>query len=167
VDYCNNYLILTESGKVKSKGCFTKEIDMSKGYNNPIVPHALQMYFLNNVSIETAIRTHSNIYNFCKSQNVGSQYKQEFHTLNETKDALDIKVCQKTNRYYVSNSIGKLYKVKDSGGLEDLVAGFNVTLFNDFVHLKMSDYKVNYAYYISEANKIVRTMEPNQLSLPF
>jgi hypothetical protein len=166
----NNYIIKTDAGYLKTKGCFTEVVDMTKGYNNPVVPLALQRYFLDNVSIETSIRTHDNIYDFCKSQKVGGQYKQEFHDLNAEKTDIVITPCQKTNRYFASKTTGKLYKKRtDNGQLNDLIAGHNVTLLNDVkdesIHAR--EYSIDYPYYIAQANKIVRVMEPAQLSLPF
>ena len=162
----NNFLIITESGDTKVKGCFTKEIDMTKGYNNPVVPHAIYEYYVNGTPIRKTIESHTDIYDFCKSQNVGWQYKQEFHSLNEAKTDIIIEDCQKTNRYYVSKDLGKLYKVKNTGRREDLVAGHNVTLLNEEVkHKDFKDYKVDYNYYVAEANKIINVMEPTQLEL--
>lgn len=162
----NNYLIIKDDGETKTKGCFTKEIDMTKGYNNPIVPHAIYQYYVHGVPVRNTIQGHTDIYDFCKSQNVGGQYKQEFHTLDTTNRKIDIIECQKTNRYYVSKSIGKLYKVKQDGSREDLVAGHNVTLLNDeVVHSNFEDYKVDYNYYVAQANKIISVMEPAQLEL--
>jgi hypothetical protein len=162
----NNYLIIKDDGKTKTKGCFTEEIDMTKGYNNPIVPHAIAQYYTHGIPVRQTIESHTDIYDFCKSQNVGSQYKQEFHTLNEDKTDLLVVKCQKTNRYYVSKGVGKLYKVKENGETEDLVAGHNVTLFNDaFKHDDFKDYKIDYNYYVAQANKIITVMESKQLSL--
>lgn len=162
----NNYLIIKEDGKTKTKGCFTEEIDMTKGYNNPIVPRAICLYYTHGIPVRKTITEHTDIYDFCKSQNVGSQYKQQFHTIDTKKREIIVTECQKTNRYYVSKSVGKLYKVREDGSKEDLVAGHNVTLLNNEVlHENFSDYKVDYNYYVHQANKIINVMEPIQLEL--
>lgn len=162
----NNYLIIKEDGKTKTKGCFTEEIDMTKGYNNPIVPRAICLYYTDGIPVRKTISEHTDIYDFCKSQNVGSQYKQQFHTIDTKKREIIVTECQKTNRYYVSKSIGKLYKVREDGSKEDLVAGHNVTLLNtEVLHENFNDYKVDYNYYVHQANKIINVMEPIQLEL--
>ena len=161
----NNFLIMTEGGDTKTKGCFVTEIDMTKGYNNPVVPKAVYEYYVNGTPIRETIEGHTDVYDFCKSQKVGWQYSQEYHTLVDSK--LVVTPCQKTNRYYVSRGVGKLFKRKKSNNqLTDLVSGFNVTLLNEpKEYEEFSDYNVNYDYYVHEAQKIVRTMEPTQLGL--
>ena len=88
----------------------------------------------------------------------------EYHKLSEDKVKLDITMCQKTNRYYVSKGQGKFYKRKKSDNvLSDLTAGYNIEMFNDYY--ESEDYNINYAYYIRAAQKIIDVMEPRQLEL--
>jgi hypothetical protein len=158
----NNYSIETVEGKLKEKGIFTKEVELDKGYNMPVISTALYEYFVNSKPIDETIKNHDNIYDFCKAQKVGGQYTVELHYLKDSK--LQIDQCQKTNRYFVVNNGAKLYKRKTStNGLADLVAGRNIQLFNDYY--ESDNYDINYNYYIQECQKIIDKLEPKQLLL--
>lgn len=158
----NNYLALDLKGNVKSKGCFVDSIDYRKGYNSPIISTSLKEYFVNGKSIESTIKNHKDIYDFCIAQKIGSQYSVSFN--NEP--------IQRSIRYYVSTNGKKLIKTKivkkeieqtlindfieeeekESSG--ELVAGKLINLFNQFE--VRQDYKIDYNYYIKEANKIIK-----------
>lgn len=158
----NNYLALDLKGNVKSKGCFVDSIDYRKGYNSPIISTSLKEYFVNGKNIESTIKNHKDIYDFCIAQKIGSQYNVSFN--NEP--------IQRSIRYYVSTNGKKLIKTKivkkeieqtlindfieeeekESSG--ELVAGKLINLFNQFEIRE--DYKIDYNYYIKEANKIIK-----------
>lgn len=167
----NNFSIQTTDGKVKEKGVFVRDKDVVStfltpnytcSYDMPVIAKALYEYFVNNRPIKESITSNNDIYDFCKAQKIGGQFTAEFHELSN--DKLSITTCQKTNRYYVSNTQGKFYKKRnDNGSLHDLCAGYNVEIFND--HIKKDNYKINYRYYISVAQKIIDVLEPKQLKL--
>jgi hypothetical protein len=84
------------------------------------------------------------------------------HFLN--KDKLVIENLQQTNRYFVVNSGAKLYKrKKHNNSLADLVAGYQIAIFNNYY--KSDNYDINYKYYIKEAKKVINTIEPLQIKL--
>lgn len=171
---CNNYLIVTSEGKLKKKGSFvtdTFDADweksnpnateiLSKGFDMPVIAKAVEAYFVKGTPIREFITNHKDLYDFCKSQKVGSQYKVVEYS---SKDGIVTeKESQKTNRYIISNRGSKLYKInKDSGQINDLVSGFYITLFNDYQDVV----DINYNYYVSEANKLIFPFENPQLSL--
>lgn len=158
----NAYSIQTTEGKVKEKNLFSREITLDKGYNMPIISIALYNYFVKNIPVEKTIKEHTDIYDFCKSQKVGSQYTVELHYLKDNK--LQIDECQKTNRYFVVNYGAKLYKRKvQTNRLADLVSGRHIALFNDYY--ESNDYNINYNYYIQETQKVIDVLEPKQQSL--
>jgi hypothetical protein len=171
----NNYSIETMDGKIKEKGVFVRDLDVIStfgsmnytcSYDKPIVALALHEYFINNKPIKEVIEAHTDVYDFCMAQKIGYQFAAEFHTLNEDKTELKIIPCQKTNRYYVSKTQSKFYKKhKEKGSLNDLCAGYNVELLNDYVEKEIKDYKINYQYYISATQKIIDVLEPKQLEL--
>jgi len=167
----NNFTMTTMDGSIKEKGAFVRDTSVEStflrpnytcSYDMPIVALALYEYFVNNTPIDKTIRGHKDIYDFCKAQKIGKQFKAEYHTLSKDKTKMDITKCQKTNRYYVSTTQGKFYKNKD-GDLHDLCAGYNVEIFNDYI--QKEDYNVNYNYYITATQKIIDVMEPIQLKL--
>lgn len=169
----NNFTMITKSGDIKEKGAFLRDVDRIStflrsnytcSYDMPIISLALYEYFVNSKPIKDTITNHKDIYDFCKAQKIGSQYIAEYHKLSEDKLRLDITICQKTNRYYVSKGQGKFYKrKKKEDTLSDLSAGYNVEIFNDYY--ESDDYNINYHYYIRVTQKIIDIMEPKQLTL--
>ena len=158
----NNYLALTTDGKLKSKGAFLQDLDLKKGFDSPVVAYTLKAYFIDGINIEKFLKEYKDIYDFCISEKMGSQFKAEY----------DGKPIQKSVRYYVSTSGKKLkkYKIKinDSQPEEsedgfniklyekqvtDLVAGKTVMLFNQYE--KKNNYDIDYNFYIQLANKII------------
>ena len=141
---------------------FSREIQLDKGYDMPIVSIALYEYFVNNIPISDTIRSHDNVYDYCKAQKVGSQYKVELHYLKDNK--LQIDSCQKTNRYFVVNKGAKIFKRKvATDSLQELVADRQISLFNDYY--ESDDYNIDYMYYINETQKVIDLLEPQQLNL--
>jgi len=156
----NNYLITKPNGEVKEKGSFVTDIQLDKGFNMPVVAKAVKAHFISGTPVREFIENHDDIYDFCKSQKVGGQYIVERHYIEDSKHCIE--VMQKTNRYYVSKRGDVLYK-KKGDQLNNLVAGFTVTLFNDY--FKSEDYKIDYDYYVHEANNLIHNFDKSQLSL--
>lgn len=156
----NNYLILKPNGEVKEKGSFVTSIQLDKGFNMPVVAKAVKAYFTEGIPVRQFIESHNDIYDFCKSQKVGNQYTVERHYIKDSKHCIE--VMQKTNRYYVSKRGDVLYKKKGEQ-LNNLVAGFTVTIFNDY--FDSDDYKIDYDYYVHEANSLIHNFDKSQLSL--
>ena len=74
---------------------------------------------------------------------------------------------QRTNRFYASTNGYFLYKWKIEKGerkYQNMLTASGVTLLNNFDDLK-EDPKINYQYYINEANKIIAQFKNKQLSL--
>lgn len=156
----NNYLILKPNGDVKEKGSFVTDIQLDKGFNMPVVAKAVKAYFIDGTPVRQFIENYEDIYDFCKSQKIGGQYTVERHYIKDSKHCIE--VMQKTNRYYVSKRGDVLYKRKGDQ-LNNLVAGFTVTLFNDY--FEAEDYKIDYDYYVHEANALIYNFDKSQLSL--
>lgn len=151
----NTYFAQLSNGKVKEKGEFLCEPVLGKGYSAFIIPIALKEHFINNTPIEDTIRNHKNIYNFCMMQKVDKKFQVKWNGQKQ----------QRINRYYVTNDGAYLYKV-DGNKTINLLAGYSVQIFNKFEAKKNFDeYNLNYAYYISEANKILEEIVPTQMTL--
>lgn len=160
----NNYIIETESGKRKIKGTYASKVDFTKGYNMPVVAAVAEKVLLDGADIYEELRNHDNIYDFCKAQKVGGQYKVERHYLDGNE--LGVESMQKTNRYFVTNGGSKLFKVKGKElerSYADMVAGFRVSVLNDY--FESEDYDINYGYYAKEVRKLIAPFDKSQLSL--
>ena len=143
----NNYIVQKVDGKIKAKGIFNKEIDLTKGYDKPIISIALEKYFIEGLDMESILKNHTNIYDFCSSQKMGSQFKANY----------DGQEVQNSLRYYVSQKGKNLIKVKKNGSSTSLCAGRNVSLFNDY--FESMDYAIDYSYYKQEIESIVREVK--------
>jgi hypothetical protein len=171
----NNYLALVD-GKLdefnpKEKGDFittnlTKTNNVKlKGVDKKIIAIALREYFVNNKPIIDTIKNHINIYDFCTAIRSDNKFSNEYHHIVNGK--LQIDTLQKTNRFYVSNSGGSLFKIdKKENKVINYCAGKNVIIFNKFIQYpKISNYNINYNYYITETQKIIDLIIPKQLTL--
>lgn len=79
----------------------------------------------------------------------------------------DFTKLSKTTRYYVSNHGGALYKRSNdgSGKMAGVSVGSVVTVFNKYIEKSMSEYDINYDFYVKECNKLLNQIEDKQLSL--
>jgi hypothetical protein len=77
-----------------------------KGFDAPIVALALQKYYLEGIHPNDFIRSHKDIYDFCISQKVGSQFTN-YSYLIEDGLVTERQELQKTLRFFVSNPTGR------------------------------------------------------------
>lgn len=152
----NNYLALYyDKGKLttKEKGAFMTDPELDKSRDLLVISKAIKEYYLNNTDIESFIRNHENIYDFCSCQKVGRDYKVYHNN----------QVQQKLNRYYISKKGAFLYKSQDGVNMQHMFKGFGVKIFNNYEDKE--DYEIDYNFYISECRKVLNELEPLQLSL--
>jgi hypothetical protein len=156
-------LAVYENGDVKLKGCFEIDKEFHKDPSMKIVPIALKEYYVNNIPIEETIKNHQNIYDFClrlKTNSKSTPYYKYLENGNIINKKLD-----RTTRYFISNSGGVLIKDFGDDRISGVNVGYSVTLFNKYFKKEMSEYNINYNFYISEANKIKDAVWTGQLSL--
>lgn len=167
----NDYIAISKSGDVKTKGDFNIP-DVSKisedtfmlrrGFDKPIIAIALNEFFKNNKAIKDTILNHNDIYDFCTSKKTDKKFYNEYHYMKNRKAYT--KKLQQSVRYFVSTDGGTLYKKDDeSNRMINYCAGKRVTIFNDY--FDSEDYKIDYNYYITEAQKIVDEIIKPQLTL--
>jgi len=174
----NDYLAIKTDGEVKKKGDFVTDFELHKNKSARIVPLALEQYFLCDIPVDTTIKSHDNIFDFCLRQKAS----KDFHYEGVDKSTGEKKIYNKLIRYYISNTGEKLLKVKnedsDSGAanVSQVEAGeWLATVCN---HLKKDHPldNINYDYYIERAERIIYKIQtegkkrkaavnPNQLSL--
>jgi hypothetical protein len=146
-----------QGNKVKEKGCFITEVKLGKGLTPKIIPKAVEKYFFEGVKPKDYIPTVTDIKDFLMSEKTGKQWFVEYNNVSQ----------QRTNRFYASTDGYFLWKYKIEYGVksyQNMLTASGVTLLNDFDDLK-TDPKINYAYYIAEANKIINQLKTKQLSL--
>lgn len=156
----NNYIAVYDSGKVKRKGMFKfenlKEIPLGDSVDFLIIPKLLNEYFINGVKPEEAIKLGKwHIYDFCCSMKVDKTYSVEWN----------LKPQQRLNRFYVANKGAYLYKCR-KGKKFHMLKGWGVNLYNNHKELPISEYNINYTYYLTQTNKLITELErKNQLEL--
>lgn len=153
----NDYFGVFENDKVKEKGCFITKVIRGKGLTPKIIPMAVQKYFLEGIKPSEFIPNHKDIKDFLMSEKTGKQWNVEYND----------KPQQRTNRFYASTDGYFLYKWKLENGekkYQNMLTASGVTLLNNFSDLKENP-KINYQYYITEANKIIAEFKNKQLSL--
>jgi hypothetical protein len=153
----NNYLAVTKSGNNKKKGMFKygKDIVLGDSTDNQIIPKALEAYYIHGTSVEKFIKEHGKIYDFCASPKVAKIFTVTWKG----------KIQQKFNRFYVSKKGAYLYKQKKDANPENILKGYGVQLFNIFEDKPMSEYNINYDWYIMKCREIIEELEPKQQTL--
>jgi hypothetical protein len=169
----NNYVALKEDGKLKRKGIFETKNDISlyrrlmKSYTPDIIPQSLTNYLIYNKPVEQTLSQSSNIFDFLMSQRIGKTFEVILRKGNKEE------VQQRVNRYYACPNGGTLLKRdrvikgKDSVLREiSILSGVQVQLANDIDKKRpFKDYGVDLNWYQSEIEKIIRTIEVEQLVL--
>jgi hypothetical protein len=153
---------------VKEKGMFITVPRLGKGLDALIIPKALQNYYGKGIPINKTIQDAISIWDFIKFQKIGKQYDVIWNEQEQ----------QHINRFYVSKKGAYLYKRKfvekynkKSGrtenvqSLANVLKGYGVQIMNVFEDKPMTEYNIQYNYYIMQTNKIIGALEPIQQTL--
>lgn len=169
----NNYIAVKfkksvdKPAEVKYKGAFEINKELHKDNSFKIIPIALSEYFVKGIPIETTIKNHRNIYDFCGRQKFDSKSKGRIDTLIlvDGQYTMDLQPTNKNTRYYISNKGSVFTKVYTKGSNEAINKGYLVTLFDNYVDKDWDSYDINYQFYIKEANKEIDSIIDKQLTL--
>jgi hypothetical protein len=173
----NDYFGIKKNGKIEEKGMFITETKLGKGLSPVVIPKAVINYFLTKQPVAEFIEKDNDIRDFLMSQAVDKKFKVVHGD----------KPVQRINRFYASTNGPYLYKVKKNenpGHFKDtdpwgypyeydvpeeswtnMLTKSGVTILNKFDDTPIEDRKINYRYYISEANKIISSFTNQQLEL--
>ncbi len=163
----SNYIAVSTKGKIKLKGDFEIYKEFHKNPSMRIVAIALKKYFLEGIPIETTIKNHSDIFDFCIMARVRRTDNMIFNYI-KNKELVRDKISR-TQRFYACldscKTKGTLSKISKEKKKETaILSKIYVNLFNDY--FESNDYQINYNYYIEECNKIINKIEPSkQLSI--
>jgi hypothetical protein len=170
----NDYIAVSTEPKIKVKGDFVEDFELWKNKSRRVVPIALKKYFIDGIPIEETLKKHDNIYDFCIRQ----KSSKNFHYEGNNPDTKHKNIYKKLIRYYVSNKGEKLLKIKNpecttnAASVSQVEAGeWLMTVENDLIKEDISNYDIDYQYYIDKAYKIIDKVEkrnkqnPNQTSL--
>ncbi len=173
----NDYIAIKTNGELKAKGDFVTDFEIHKNKSAKIIPIALQNYYSKGIPIKETILNHTNIFDFCLGvKSIGTNRLIHLEPIkgNEIK-------LQKVNRYYISTNGWYLLKRLDAlktkrvskqldifgnendGTRESEVeATWLTTIYNRHVEKKITDYDINYKFYIEKAEKIIKSISENE-----
>ena len=162
----NSYIALTETGLVKKKGEFLTNPILSTSSDNLVISKLLQCYFEKGIKPEEVLSnldtfeynwdgkpSKLHIYDFCASQKVDKSYFVEWMG----------QLQQRLNRYYVSKKGGYLYKCR-KGKKGHMLKGWGVQLYNQHEPKELTEYGIDFRYYLSEVNKVISVIDTNQIT---
>ena len=144
----NNYLIVMENGKIKSKGGYAKALD-KLDYDLPIVNKALIDYFIHGITPEVTINSCNDLKEFQKVCKISSKYLYGYHG--------DKKLDERVLRVFASRSRSDsgVFKQKTEGGTLEKIASTPVKCFidNSDINNKEVPRKLDKQWYIDMAWK--------------
>ena len=139
--------------------------ELRKGYDMPVVALAVYNFFRYNKPVMQTLKEHTDILDFCKTQNVGKQFEVVYEVMEDGK--LKTVHSQRHVRFYVSTKgvvIQKENKVDNKRSR--LASGLPVQILNILDDKPIEERNINYKYYRDEAYKIIDPIKlgisPNQ-----
>jgi hypothetical protein len=158
----NNYIALDVNNKAKHKGLFTLDLEKHKNSSFMIVPIALSKYFIEGIPVETTIKNHDNIYDFCGVVKGKKNFKVNLYGVKNGEVFKETQ--QRITRYYISKNINRLIKDFEDKRQVSVHSSNGVTILNTITDdLKYED--LDRAFYIKECYKIINNIVKVQNSL--
>ncbi len=162
----NNYMAVTQKGKVKSKGAFEwedldkkKVATFHKNKSFLIIPKAIYAYFVHGTKPEDFLAANTNIYDYCGA--VKAKAGWHFVDRKIVNGELINNRLQKIIRYYISNTGGKLVKChQDNREIQVESGEWLQTTVNKLDVSKVYDtYDINLKYYLEEIYKEIEGIQ--------
>tara|TARA_R110002074_G_scaffold196181_2_gene362946 strand:+ start:30 stop:575 length:546 start_codon:yes stop_codon:yes gene_type:complete len=156
---CNNYIARYTNGKIKRKGAaFNYKLEWHKNHSALVIQKAVEKYFLDNIPVESFIKSHKNIFDFMLrvKLNRGS-------SLSAITDGEKLQM-QKITRYFIAKEGNYVFEkeLPPLNGKRRFTAvekNYNIIPCNNISSPFWSDEyifsEINYDYYIEKANKII------------
>jgi len=174
----NDYLAIKTDGEIKKKGDFLTDFELHKNKSGRIINIALEQFYVQGIPIDTTIRNHTNLYDFCLRQKAS----RDFHYEGINRQTGEKEIYDKLIRYYISNSGVKLLKMKNeecqtnAARISQVEAGEWLATVCNYLPKDSVVENINYEYYIEKANRIINkiltegkkrniVVIPNQLDL--
>lgn len=157
----NNYFDIQTTDDIEYKGALDPKQylkDLKKGYDMPVVAIAVFEYFVNNVPVMETLQKHTDILDFCKTQNVGRQFEVVYDQC--TDGTVKTIHSQRHVRFYVSTKGVIIQKEnKITKARSKLASGLPVIILNSLDDKPIEYRDINYEYYYNEAYKIINPIK--------
>ncbi len=157
----NNYFDIQTNGDIEYKGALDPKQylkDLKKGYDMPVVAKAVFEYFAHNIPVMETLQKHTDILDFCKTQNVGRQFEVVYDIVENGK----IKTIhsQRHVRFYVSTK-GVIIQKENviDYKRQKLASGLPVQILNSLDDKPIEERNINYKYYYDECYKIINPIK--------
>lgn len=166
----NDYLAITNDGKLKTKGDFISDFELWKNKSNRVVALALQEYFTKGAKPEDFIQNHKNIFDYTIMARASGQLYLEMQRVKEGE--IETKQLKKLVRYYLSNnSEWQLYKrgIGSTGKPANIslnaandLGEIYIQYYNQHVEKPFEEYNVDLNQYIYKVYKMIAKVEKNK-----
>ena len=157
----NNYIAVSEDGKIKEKGVFETKKDWHKDNSYMIVPLAVREYFAKGTPIQETLHKHENILDFCGRYKATKGWHVEYIYLDGDREKrLDF---GKIYRFLPVKKGGVSMKINKDGREHHLCEGYQTFPFNKIDAFDKSN--LNYGFFENECNKLIELIQPTQLTL--
>ncbi len=147
----NNYLAVTESGKIKAKGIFIEDRPLSGAYRAPIIARAIRAWFLESTPPEETISAEEELMSFAYVFKPGGKFSM-FYSTPEGEEI----PAPRVNRYYIAKRGGTLVKL--SGESRGAVRKNPMILINGEIPAGIPE-DLDTEFYLSEARKVIDKIE--------
>jgi hypothetical protein len=168
-----HYLFKIENDKyyfaaTKSKGRFEfHNLALHKNKSFLIIPKALHAYFVEGIQPEDFIKANTDIFDYSGGVKIKGDWKFVEHKIEKGTHITE--ELQHTLRYYISKSGSKILKVNknDNRQIQIEAGPWMQTLYINHEEKDISEYNINYDYYLQNIRKEIESLEPktNQLKL--
>ena len=166
----NDYMAITNEGKIKTKGDFISDFELWKNKSNRAIALALQEYFIKGTKPEDFINNHKNIFDYCIMARASGQLYLEMQKVNNGE--IHTKPLKKLVRYYLSNnSDWQLYKrgIGSTGKSANIsmnaandLGEIYIQYYNTHVEKPFENYNVDLNQYIYKVYKMIAKIEKNK-----
>lgn len=157
----NNYFAVWPNEDVDAKGALDPKQylkDLKKGYDMPVVALAVFNYLYKHIPVMETLQNHTDILDFCKTQNVGRQFEVVYDKVENGK--IVSVHSQRHVRFYVSTKGVVIQKENvNDHKRSKLASGLPVVVLNSLDDKPIEDRNINYGYYYDEAYKIINPIK--------
>lgn len=150
----NNYLAVTESGKIKAKGIFIEDRPLSGAYRAPVIARAIRAWFLEGTPPEETLSAESSIMGFAYVFKPGGKFSMVY----ATPEGEEIP-APRVNRYYIAKRGGTLVKL--SGESRGEVRKKPMVLINGELPEGIPG-DLDIEFYLEEARKVIDKIETRE-----
>jgi hypothetical protein len=149
---------------VKCKGRFEfHDLAMHKNKSFLVISKAIFYYFIHGVDPKDYLAKQTNIFDFCGGKKIKGDWEFIEHYVNPLDGSYVKEPLQKTIRYYVSNTGSKIIKhnYTDARDTQIEAGKWLQTLYVDHEEKDISEYDLNYDYYLEKIMKEINNLTPN------